>query len=208
VSNRHKRSGLEVATTKLFLLFLLPLVLIEYRDFDYYLHPGLYCLTWSLICVSLIGTLVIILRGVRSIRQHQSTTGVFWTVFSSFLLVISIVSRNELLFLKESWTFQRHRGDFQELTLLSEGLPPEKNIMDTDIELPEGDMTWSGETSVFVLRDPQNAPRLVALRSRPSTYYTYLPNQRQLPKSSLYFQYGYGINCFYKLADHWFVCEI
>ena len=207
VSNRYKRSGLEVAA-KLLLLFLLPLVLVEYRDFDYYLHPGLYCLTWSLICVSLIGILVIILRGVRRIRQHQSTTGVFWTVFSSFLLVISIVFRNELLFLKERWTFQQHRGDFRELTLLSEGLPPERSIMDTYIELPEADRSWSGETSIFVLRDPQNTPRLVALYSRPDTYYTYLPNQSWLPKSSLYFQYGHGINCFYKLGNHWFVCEI
>jgi hypothetical protein len=207
VSNRLKWPGPTIMV-KLFLLFLLPLVLIEYRDFDYYLHPGLYCLTWSLACVSLISSILILLRGVRGIRQHQSTTAVFWTVFSSFLLVISILFRNELLFLKENSTFQRHREDFKELTSLSEGLPLERNIIDIYIELPEPRMSWSGEASVFVLRDPQNSPRLVALRSRPDTYYTYLPNQSQLPKSSLYFQYGYGINCFYKLADHWFVCEI
>jgi len=206
MSNRVKRFGTEAV--KLFLLLLLPLVLIEYRNIDYYLHPGLYCLTWGLGGISVITSIIMLLKGVGRIHQHQSKTAVFWTVSSTFILVMGILLRNELLFLKESLTFQLHREDFHELTLLTEGMPPERTIVDTYIDLPEQHRNWSRETSISVLRNPQNSPRLVALYSRPDTYYTYLPDQSQLPKSTLYFQYGYGINCFYKLADHWFVCEI
>jgi hypothetical protein len=101
-----------------------------------------------------------------------------------------------------------HRENFSELVELARSAPPEKDIEDTYIEIPERDKEWTGQSYISVFKSPENSLRLVAVLSRPDTLFVYLPGQKHQPKNALYFQYGYRAICSYELAEYWFVCSI
>lgn len=197
-----------VTVGKFSLVLLLPVGLFFYRNFDYSSHLELCLFNLSLLGISAISSIAIIFRNLIRVSRLARGADWFWIVFPSLILFLSFLFRNEILVLKETIFFRMHRSDFSDLAVFAENTPPEKDIEDTYIEIPKHHKEWSGESHISVFKDPKNSLRLVALFSRPNTLFTYLPDHKHQPQNTLYFQYGYGVNCFYELADHWFVCSI
>jgi hypothetical protein len=192
---------------KLLLILLLPITLFFHRNLDYANHLGYYSIyLWYIVLIIFI--LIILFGNLTKARKSVTRGNLFWIGLSSFVLVLCILLGKEIIYLREIATFQMHRENFSELVELARNAPPEKDIEDTNIEIPKRDQEWTGQSSISVFRSPENSLRLVALSSRPDTLFVYLPDQKHQPKNTLYFQYGYGVNCFYKLADYWFVCSI
>jgi hypothetical protein len=186
---------------------LLPITLFFRRDFDYYLHPAaLYLFYMVLSGVSVI-TLMTIFHSIFKVRQFGRKRDLYWIIFPSLLLFSCVLFGHKISVLREIVIFRIHREDFSELVMLADSAPPEKGIEDTYIEIPKQHQEWTGQRYISVFKDAENSLRLVALLSRPDTYFTYLPNHKQLPEDVLNFQYGYRVDCFYELAEYWYICS-
>ncbi|MCQ3932041.1 MAG: hypothetical protein DPW16_16445 [Chloroflexi bacterium] len=203
-----KFSNYRIELFKFAVILLLPCVIFFRRDFDYYLHPERYLIYGILYSLLVLITIILFLMGFSKARRFMRKKDFVWTAFSGAVLVSSILFGTEISVLKEVWTFRVHQDDFSKLVTIAENLPPETEIEDTHVEIPDNYKGWSGQNHITVFRGSSNSLQLVALISRPSTYFTYLPDHRHIPDETLHFRYGYGVNCYYELTEYWYLCSI
>lgn len=187
---------------------LLPIALFFRRDFDYSLHPAALYLFYMVLAGTFVITLIIIFHSMSKARRFGRKRDLCWVIFPSLLVFSCVLFGNKISVLKEIVIFRTHQEDFSELITLADSAPPEKDIEDTYIEIPKQDQEWTGQSHISVFKNLENSLRLVALLSRPDTYFTYLPDHKHLPGDFLYFQYGYSVDCFYELAEYWYICSI
>lgn len=203
-----KFSNYRIELFKFAVILFLPCIIFFRRDFDYYLHPEGYLIYGILYGLFVLITIILFLIGFSKARYFKRKKDFVWTAFSGAILVSSILFGKEISVLKEVWTFRVHRDDFSKLITIAENLPTETGIEDTRVEIPGNHEEWSGQNHITVIQGSSNSLQLVALISRPSTYFVYLPDHRHIPDETLYFRYGYGANCFYELAEYWHLCSI
>jgi hypothetical protein len=193
---------------KVISLVFLPVALFFYYDIDFYWKCELCLLYGCMIAFSVLALIVVLFNSFFKFKREHKAQHVAWTISTSLVLLSSFALRTEIMSLKEIIFFHRHREDFTALVDFAFG-PESVHDQWGDIFLPEVHKEWTGSDRLFAPRGgPEETIQLIALYSRPDTYYTYLPNHRDLPKNYFYVSLGYGVGCRYRLADHWFVCRI
>lgn len=190
------------------LIILLPLSLFFHHDFDYYVDFRLCLIPILFYGISIPSTTIIFLNNLSKSFRRPTRQTIFWSSFAGLTLLLSLLFYQEILVLKEIVTFRMHQEDFRDLVEWAAHTPQETDITDTYVEIPEQHKKWSGQQYITIFKNNDSSLRLVAVISRPDRLITYLPNHQHRPETTVYFQYGYGANCSYELAEYWFVCSI
>lgn len=139
----------------------------------------------------------------------------FYIAASLLSAYVSLFYGQYLAQLNDVLFFQSHRTDF--VALISFGQKSNFDCASAPscyfINLPPETQAWSGQKLISVERTPQGQVLLLALAAKSGLYFTYISatklspdNQNKIPFST---NLGYyGVNCYAKLADNWFLCTI
>ena len=161
----------------------------------------------------LIATLVIlafataIQLAIDKNRVPAIVRGISLTIFLISLYIALFKSRDfaisrELLF------FQKYRAEFDRLLKLPAELScfPGQSSPCLQAIAPSEVQAWTGQKNILVQRDLDGNVLALALHSRESINYTYLPYDSKVPFSTSIAHYG--VYCTQKLDANWFLCAI